>query len=818
MFNTLTGNNAGGRGGAIDSYSSSHPLIHGNKILNNSATRGGGIGISESYPLLSSNLLVGNDAVLGGGIYASSPQSGAQVVNNTITANIVNPTTLTPQGSGLYQSGGSLTVINSILWGNTGASEIYGTPVVTNSNVEGGYGANLNLDPQYTDILAGDYSLLPSSPCINAGVADTIGLKIPATDLDELPRISGCRIDMGAYESQSQVGGPIAADTTWSSDTVYVNCDIDILDGATLTIEPGVNVIFNDSLYFNVQGRLLALGNSTDSIKFTSSTGVWQGITFDSIDYAGNDTSIVSHCVIEGGVKAEGGGIAILSSDEVRIENSLISQCTGVDFGGGIYIDNSKAVISGTILRDNTGGLGGGIYTRGGNPVLTSNTLISNTANTGAGIRVFYGDPEIINNSVYGNAADAVGGGIALAESNATVTDNLVENNTANSTNGGGLYISGGAPLVSTNDFIQNAAQQRGGGIYLANSGARIANNILYQNQAVIWDGGGIWVSGGNPLIHANTISENTAHDWGGGIGLSGGSAVVVNNVITGNSIADVGGVYGHRGGGIYLENADFNVNNNTITDNLATEGGGVFIGSSSPSFSNNIIWGNTAGASGPAVVINFASSSPVFEYCDIEGDSSAFAGAGSGAAFTGTYSNNINVDPQFNAAASGDYTLSMTSPCLNSGTPDTTGLGLEPLDLNGGLRVSGCTIDMGAYEEQSLVGGLISGNVTWSGDTVKVICDVNIENGATLNIEPGVNVVFMGHYSINVQGRILAVGEDGYNIRFTVADTSGYSSDTHTAWGGIRFENTPVSNDTSVLKYCIIECIISAILNNTVL
>lgn len=45
------------------------------------------------------------------------------------------------------------------------------------------------------------------------------------------------------------------------------------------------------------------------------------------------------------------------------------------------------------------------------------------------------------------------------------------------------------------------------------------------------------------------------------------------------------------------------------------------------------------------------------------------------------------------------DWSLQLTSPCINAGTPDTTGLAIPHTDLAGNLRISGDTIDIGAYE-----------------------------------------------------------------------------------------------------------------------
>jgi hypothetical protein len=62
--------------------------------------------------------------------------------------------------------------------------------------------------PQFVDPASGNYRLLSTSPCIDAGN----NTRIPsATDLDGNPRVARAAIDMGAYEFQ---GGPTLAITS----------------------------------------------------------------------------------------------------------------------------------------------------------------------------------------------------------------------------------------------------------------------------------------------------------------------------------------------------------------------------------------------------------------------------------------------------------------------------------------------------------------------------------------------------------------------------------------------------------------------------
>ena len=108
----------------------------------------------------------------------------------------------------------------------------------------------------------------------------------------------------------------------------------------------------------------------------------------------------------------------------------------------------------------------------------------------------------------------------------------------------------------------------------------------------------------------------------------------------------------------------------------------------------------------------------------------------------------------------------------------------------------------------QTSVSGTISVSTTWSDDTMLVVGDITINDGVTLTINPGLLIEFQGHYSINVKGRLLAVGTEMDSIKFTINDTTGFydHATDNGAWNGIVFNNAPATNDTSRIQYCIIE------------
>lgn len=99
----------------------------------------------------------------------------------------------------------------------------------------------------------------------------------------------------------------------------------------------------------------------------------------------------------------------------------------------------------------------------------------------------------------------------------------------------------------------------------------------------------------------------------------------------------------------------------------------------------------------------------------------------------------------------------------------------------------------------QTSVSGDVSGTWTLAGSPYNVTGDLTILDAQTLTIEPGVTVNFTGYYKLTVLGSISALGTASDSIFFTTPDTA-------IGWNGIRFTNTPSTNDSSIFTYCKIE------------
>jgi len=218
---TLTGNSAGTSGGGAQ-LSTLYNCI----VISNSATQGGGAndstlvncrlsgnvattalggginGTAVNKSLLYNCLVTGNKAALGGGGAANT-----HLFNCTVTGNSGSP------GGGVY----NYSLNNSIVYFNEGGANsnwytataaISFTNTCTSPASAGWAAGNITGDPMLidkgsnygTNHVAGNYRLLASSPCINAGTNASWTTTYPL-DFDNQQRIRYGTVDMGAYEN-----------------------------------------------------------------------------------------------------------------------------------------------------------------------------------------------------------------------------------------------------------------------------------------------------------------------------------------------------------------------------------------------------------------------------------------------------------------------------------------------------------------------------------------------------------------------------------------------------------------------------------------
>ncbi|MHC4571446.1 MAG: right-handed parallel beta-helix repeat-containing protein [Planctomycetota bacterium] len=213
----FTGNMGDTAGGMSNSYS--NPTLINCIFTGNVGATGGGMNNGRSSPMMTNCIFTGNVADTGGAM--NNWDSNPTLTNCTFAENSAFNGNALAFDSYLQQYPSNIQVTNSIL--ADGGNEIWNndnsTIAITYSDVQGGYEGKGNIDaiprfvePGYWDVndtpddvnddfwVEGDYHLLPTSPCMDAGDPNYIA-EPNETDLDGNPRVRGDAIDMGAYET-----------------------------------------------------------------------------------------------------------------------------------------------------------------------------------------------------------------------------------------------------------------------------------------------------------------------------------------------------------------------------------------------------------------------------------------------------------------------------------------------------------------------------------------------------------------------------------------------------------------------------------------
>lgn len=231
--------------------------------------------------------------------------------------------------------------------------------------------------------------------------------------------------------AQTNVSGGIFSNTVFSlKNSPYIITDnLVLFPNVKLIIEPGVDLKFASTKYFEIRGELIAIGTNGSRITFTSNAtapnkGDWSGIqiknslgakaSFEYCDFNYALSSNDSECCHRGGpiyynkCKFENNEIAVTgyTGYDIKIDNSefnkntygitqadkVITNCTFTNNTYGLFQTERIDVSNSTFTNNGTA-----LY--GGRGLLQNSTITNNTV----GVDSFYEGFTIINNIISNN-------------------------------------------------------------------------------------------------------------------------------------------------------------------------------------------------------------------------------------------------------------------------------------------------------------------------------------------------------------------------------------------------------------------------------
>jgi len=420
-------------------------------------------------------------------------------------------------------------------------------------------------------------------------------------------------------------------------------------------------------------------------------------------------------------------------------ENNIISNIT---ITGGLLDNEEESFVDSS---------GGGIFIKESNPTLTNVTISGNSSSEdGGGVFLFKGDPILTNVTISGNSVVGKGGGIFLFQSSPTLTNVMITGNSSSEDGAAGIYIKFSDPTLTDVTISDNISFWDGGGMTLYHSNPMLTNVTVSGNESGNY-AGGIFLWGSNPTLTDVIITGNSSDDDGGGLYLINSSPTFTDVTISGNSA--------EGGGGIYSVMSTLLLTNVTISGNSADDnspwgdGGGIYLNTSSIlTLSNSIIWNNN-----PESIYLAGNATVNAVYSDIEGGWEEGEG-------------NIDADPMFTDPENGYYALQAGSPCIDAGTADLDGDGVDDI-----TDFVGSAPDMGAFEFVENIPSTISVEYLEGWNIVGLPLYVEDASYGTL-FSDAVNGTLYGYEGSYYGSDVLEAG-NGYWLVFTndgSADISG--------------------------------------------
>ncbi|MDH3976823.1 MAG: right-handed parallel beta-helix repeat-containing protein, partial [Deltaproteobacteria bacterium] len=372
-------------------------------------------------------------------------------------------TGISNRGGGLYITGSSPTIKDSVITGHAGFQFGSGgyilsssSPTITGTTINGNssqYGGGLFVDSSST-------LTLTDSTISNNTATSHYGGGVYLRDSSAA--VSNTAITGNAASSNWGGGFYLAGSTT------NVTIDNSTIDNNTATYGGGMFVTTNATVTI------------TDSVLNSNSTSADGGAVYANggavVNLYGN--------VISGNQARYGSGVGI-SLAVLDLGTTTISGNAASGWGGGVYLTGAtaSATVDNSNIDNNTGSFGGGMFVSTDAVVTVRDSTFNSNSTSADGGGVYANGSATVNfyRSVIGGNQARYGGGVGFTVALVELENTRISGNKAS--RGGGIYIgSASAVLTTTNSTIGgNYASAYGGGLF-ADGTVMLTNSIFWGN------------------------------------------------------------------------------------------------------------------------------------------------------------------------------------------------------------------------------------------------------------------------------------------------------------------------------------------------
>ncbi len=340
----------------------------------------------------------------------------------------------------------------------------------------------------------------------------------------------------------------------------------------------------------------------------------------------------VGYTTLAKAVRAAKAGDTVCLHKDVK-ESVVIRTAITLDMQGhsitgngdrAVYIYNTNAKVLNGTLKDSTAEYGAGIYISYSEAVLENVKVTGNTATNGYGGGIYARNSQvnISGGEISDHTSGGRGSGIALVNSsleadNVKIENNQFVNNQYSSEIGGGIYVYDSTSTAKLKNCSLNGNKASQGGAIYGNGAVTLENCTVTGNETS-YQGGAIYMNAEAELIDC-TLARNKSASNGGAI-YSTSTMSLKGSTLQKNTA-------GYRGGAIYATDAVI-LENCTINENeAANHGGGVFTNGIKVTAKKTTFTGNTANSNGGGIMLNGGSSSAELKDCNFVKNTALYGG-----------------------------------------------------------------------------------------------------------------------------------------------------------------------------------------------